>query len=270
VIVTRYAGRLLVVAQPDHGAQTGEIARAWGNEAIPPLVAHPDASRLAATHHDDGWAVWEHRPSLDPSIGQPIQFHDVRPAEHLAAYRAGIARAAQLDPWTGLLVSMHGAGLYNDRYGTYRLEEIGEQALTVGERALVDEFLADMATLQRGLYAEATGHRPVRAPHEHDDVLRDYLLLQVWDRLSLQFALRHAADGVIAPLPLPGRRGELRCAARGRFQLTLDPYPFAAATVDLPVAARLVEDRPYTDPEDFLEAMAAADPTVIECRAGRG
>ena len=47
--------------------------------------------------------------------------------------------AAWHDPTTGLLVSMHGAGLYNDRYGTFRL---AEQKFSPPERALVDEFLA--------------------------------------------------------------------------------------------------------------------------------
>jgi hypothetical protein len=40
------------------------------------------------------------------------------PHEHVPLYRRGIALAAAHDPTTGLLVSMHGAGLYNDCYGT--------------------------------------------------------------------------------------------------------------------------------------------------------
>jgi len=58
----------------------------------------------------------------------------------------GIQQAAEHDPTTGLLVSMHGAGLYNDRYGTFRL---AEQLVSDSERALVDEFLAEQALFQR-------------------------------------------------------------------------------------------------------------------------
>jgi hypothetical protein len=269
MILSRYDGRLLVVRQPDHGLQTGLIAEAWGNDEVPPPTEHRAAGRLAAAHHDDGWAIWERHPDIDPVSGQPIQFHQVKPREHIPSYRAGIERAAQLDPWTGLLVSMHGAGLYNDRYGSYRLEEVGEQALTDVERALVNEFLADMAALQSNLYSEAVGHRAPGAPHEVPEVMSAYLLLQVWDRISLQFALRHGADGVIAPLPAPSGRGELRCRARGRFTLALDPYPFATDTVDMPVTASLVADRVYSDPEDFIATLASAGQTEIECTATR-
>lgn len=274
MILSRYQGELLVVGQPDHGTQVGLIAAAWVNGpdhtglAAPP--GHDEANRLAAAHHDDGWAIWERRPDLDPRTGRPVQFYDLAPPEHLPAYRAGIERAARLDPWTGLLVSMHGAGLYNDRYGSHRLAEIGEQRLTEVERTLVEEFLADMAELQRRLYAEAVGHpAPPGGPHELPAVLDSYLLLQVWDRLSLQFVLRHGADGEIAPLAGPAR-GTLRCRARGPFVLALDPYPFVADRVELPVVAALVADRAYRDPEDFLATLAAAGPTVLECAAVRG
>ena len=269
MILSRYQGKLLVVRQPDHGRQTGLIAAAWGNEDVPPPVEHREAARLAAAHHDDGWAIWERHPDLEPATGQPIQFYDVKPPAHIPAYRAGIERAAQLDPWTGLLVSMHGAGLYNDRYRSYRLEEIGEQALTGTERALADEFLADMARLQADLYTEAVGRAAPAAPHELPEVMSAYLLLQVWDRLSLQFALRHAADAVIAPLPSAGGLGELRCQARGDLRLALEPYPFADDKVELPVAASLVPDRAYRDPEDFLDALASGGQTMLEATAVR-
>lgn len=265
MILSRYDGRLLVVRQPEHGTQTGVIAAAWGNDEIQPVADHREASRLAAAHHDDGWAIWERRPELDPDSGQPIQFHQVKPREHVPAYRAGILRAAQLDPWAGLLVSMHGAGLYNDRYGTYRLEELGEQTLTDDEHSLVKEFLADMAALQKDLYAEAIGHTAPKPPHELPEVMTGYLLLQVWDRISLQFALRHAADGVISPLPLPNGPGQLHCKARGRFKLALDPYPFDRDELVAPVTAQLIPDRAYQDPEDFLATLAATDQVGIEC-----
>ena len=269
MILSRYDGKLLVVRQTDHGTQTGLIAQAWGNDEVPPVMGHREASRLAAAHHDDGWAIWESHPDIDPSTGQPTQFYKVKPREHIPAYRAGIERAAQLDPWTGLLVSMHGAGLYNDRYSSYRLEEIRDRTLTDTERALVKEFLADMAQLQANLYAEAAGHAALHAPHELPEVMSAYLLLQVWDRLSLQFALRHGADGVISPLPSRDGSRELHCQARGRLRLALDPYPFANDSVSLPVVASLVPDRQYRDPEDFLAALASADATVLECTVTR-
>lgn len=272
MIVTRWQGQLLVVLQPDHGVQTGLIARAWGNEDVPPLAEHERASELAARHHDDGWAIWERHPTLEPATAQPVQFHAVAPIEHIAAYRAGIERAAQLDPWTGLMVSMHGAGLYNDRYGSYRLAEAGPASYTEQEQAVVTEFLADMAELQLRLagLSASHGHHPMSPAAEDPLIRHHYLLLQVWDRLSLQFAFRHARDGEIAPLPyVDNRPSSLRCGANGTMTLTLDPYPFIESETALPVRGYLVSDRAYTDPEDFVAALTAARPTDLECRALR-
>jgi hypothetical protein len=85
---------------------------------------------------------------------------------------------------------MHGAGLYNDRYGTFRL---AEQSFSASERALVDGFLAEHALFQQSLADRIRG----RAQHTHittdSQVWYNYLLLQVWDRLSLQYAFRLAA-----------------------------------------------------------------------------
>jgi hypothetical protein len=285
VILSRMQGRLMVVLQPDHGTQTGLFAQAWGNEDVPALTDHARASTLAARHHDDGWAIWERHPTFEETPGQPVQFHAVAPTEHIAAYRAGIERAAQIDPWAGLLVSMHGAGLYNDRYGTYRLAELAAGTeLSDGEQTVVTEFLTDMAALQGRLAEDSLGHA-LPHPASDDPVVRHhYLLLQVWDRLSLQFAYRHARDERISPLPwlagpsaslslqsasLSGPSTSLICRADGPMALTLDPYPFLDDEAVFPVRAHLLEDRPYRGAEDFVAALTAASPLELDCRTSR-
>lgn len=262
MILSRVPEGLLVVRQTDHGTQTGLFATAWGNEAVVPPAGPADAT-LAARHHDDGWAVWERRPTIDHDTGQPVQFLALTPVEHVPLYRAGIERAAQHSPWVGLLVSMHGAGLYNDRYGTFRLSE---RSFSPDEQALVDEFLSDMQALQDRLGTAAGQGTFGPGHHASDDpeVRARYLLLQVWDRLSLQYVFRLAGNGFIAPLP--GREG-LECRSDGLFGLTLDPYPFCDDRMTFPVSACVVPDRTYRSPEDFLEAVAKTPNTTIECRA---
>jgi hypothetical protein len=261
VILQRALGGLVVVRQPAHGDQTGLIADAW-LEAEPAVdSSHRVGRHLAAHHHDDGWALWERHPTIDPSQSRPYQFADLPPAEHIPMYRAGIMRTMQLDPWAGLLAGMHGAGLYNDRYGTYTLQE---QKFSPSEQTLVDEFLRDMETMRAGLIGRL-GHAPVSTPQDWPELWHDYLLLQVWDRLSLEFMLSLADDGRIAPLPLgDGTTGSLRCTRRGTATLVLDPYPFADGVVELPLAVTVVPDQPYPTPEAFLAAVMSAPTTVIE------
>jgi len=266
MIFQQYRNHLLVVRQPDHGVQTGLFAQRWGNEQTPPFTPREPVI-AAGTRHDDGWKAWEERPSLDPATGQPWQFYQLTPHEHVPLYRQGITMAAQYDLTTGLLVSMHGAGLYNDRYGTFRL---AERQFSPAEQALVDEFLAEQALFQQSLAERTLG----RELHTHvttdPHVWYNYLLLQVWDRLSLQYAFRLAADGEIAPLPRPdGATTVLRCRYNGDLSLLLDPYPFEESPHIFPLQARLLPAKPYRHTEEFLAAMAKAEVTILECRASR-
>jgi hypothetical protein len=222
----------------------------------------------AGTQHDNGWKEWEDRPSINPETGQPWQFLLLTPHEHVPLYRRGILRAAEFDPYTGLLVSMHGAGLYNDRYGTFRL---GERSLTPLERELVDEYLAEQELFQQSLAQRALR----RKLHSHvttdPQVWYNYLLLQVWDRLSIQFAFRLAADGEISPLPRPdGSTGTLGIKQTGELSVALAPYPFDDSPHHFPIVARLLEDKPYREPEEWLAAMAAAPVTMLDCRVSHG
>src|SRR5262249_52814758 len=187
--------------------------------------------------------------------------------EHVPLYRRGIAMAAQHDPTTGLLVSMHGAGLYNDRYGTFRL---AERQFSPSEQALVDEFLTEQALFQQSLAERALG----RQVHTHvtppPPFWYNYRWLRSGARLSLQYAFRLAADGDIAPLPRPdGTSAALHCRHTGDLSLRLAPYPFTQSPCTFPLQARLLPDRPYRNAEAFLVAMAQAEVTVLECPAGR-
>jgi len=271
VILTRIAAGLLVVRQTDHGDQTGLIADAWGNEDVAPVDArHEHPAALAAKHHDDGWTLWERHPTIDPDTELPYQFLALPPREHLPLYRAAVERAAQVDPLAGILISMHGAGIYNDRYGTFRLTE---RYFSPDEQMLVDEFLADMRHLQDELMA-GTGHRPITHAADEPHVMALYLALQIWDRLSLQFAFRLAADALIGPLPAGANTGgaatELRCRNDGSLALRIDPYPFVADETTFPLTACVVPDRAYRAPEEFLGEIAGAASTTLECvvRAG--
>lgn len=266
MILQRFKGALLVVRQTDHGLQTGLFAQHWGNETTPPFEPREQVIE-AGSRHDNGWRDWEAHPSIDPETQQPWQFLKLSPHEHVPLYRRGIREAADYDPYTGLLVSMHGAGLYNERYGTFRL---AEQHFSPEERMIVDEFLAEQALFQQSLAERALR----RDSHTHvttdPTVWRNYLLLQVWDRLSLQYAFRLSSDGEISPVPLPdGSTSTLRCTARGEHSLALDPYPFDNSPAVFPLETRLIPDKPYRTPEEFLAALTSVPVTTFECRATR-
>jgi hypothetical protein len=195
VIVRDLGDAWQVVLQTDHADLSAALARAWREQG--PL--HPSLV-VAAERHDDGWAVWEQAPRLDPD-GKPVNFLEVDIRSHLAFYRAGIAAITEQDPEAGLLVSMHGAGIYRQRYG---LDEALGLARAAEAQDEVDAFVAEQE-------ARFGGH-----PGER---WADYELLQLYDRLSLYFCMRDAEAGEEAELQ------GYRLEPLGPWHVRLSPYP---------------------------------------------
>jgi Protein of unknown function (DUF3891) len=184
-----------IVLQTDHADLSAAFARAWKTPLAPSLV-------VATERHDDGWAVWEQAPRVDAD-GKPVNFLEVDIRSHLAFYRAGIAAITEQDADAGLLVSMHGAGIYRQRYGLDPGLGLSRAAELQDE---VDAFVAE----QEAKFGNEPGARR-----------EDYELLQLFDRLSLYFCLRDVEGG---------ETGELQgytLEPVGPWRVKIDPFPFA-------------------------------------------
>jgi Protein of unknown function (DUF3891) len=207
-----------VVLQTDHAELSGAFARAWAEPG-----ARHESLALAALRHDDGWAVWERAPIVEPDTGRPLNFLDVGVPGHLAFYRACIAAVGEQDPYAGLLVSMHGAGIYRQRYGrdpSLKVTQAPEN------QSLVDAFVEE----QEASHADRMAATGVG----EDERWRDYELLQLYDRLSLYFCMRDVDRGEEAELQ--GHRLEPLAPWRIRMQ----PFPFAEEPARFTLARRLV------------------------------
>jgi hypothetical protein len=207
-----------VVLQTDHAELSGAFARDWAEP-----VRRQESLALAARRHDDGWAVWERAPGVEPETGRPLNFLDVGVPAHLAFYRACIAAVAEQDPYSGLLVSMHGAGIYRQRYGR-------DPGLVVSQaeaqRQLVDAFVEE----QEARYPE----RIAETGTGDEERWRDYELLQLYDRLSLYFCMRDVDRGEEAELQ--GHRLE----PLGPWRIRMQPFPFANGPARFSLARRIV------------------------------
>ena len=91
-----------IVMQVDHAVVSGQLADAWA-DGMEPRASVATAARL----HDIGWRHWEEAPRLNPDTGRPANFLDVVINEHLRLYRLGIEEVEAVDPYAGMLVSMH-------------------------------------------------------------------------------------------------------------------------------------------------------------------
>jgi len=242
VIVLDQPDAFQVVTQPEHALLSAELAAAWADQG----ELH-DSVVTAARRHDDGWGVWEQSPQVDDS-GRPIAVFDVDIRSHLAFYRAGIAAITEEDPYAGLLVSMHGAGIYQQRYGT-------DLALNMSgaskAQELVDGFIREQEV---GFSARAQALRV-----DGDQCWADYHRLQWFDRLSLAFCLRDWDD----PAPEPIDLGEFTITPLGAWGARVSPWPFKTQMALFSLARRRYERRSWTRPE-FYNAFKNQQPETVE------
>jgi hypothetical protein len=257
VIVRDCGDSWQVVLQTDHADLAGQFARAWGSaEAVAPPVPL-EAVAVAAARHDDGWAVWERAPSLDGDGARPRNFLDVQIPSHLAFYRAAIAAVLDHDPYAGMLVSMHGAGIYRGRYGTQP-----SLKLTFADevRDQVDDFVAEQEKLHARLASELGVAEEER--------WTNYRFLQVYDRLSLYFCLSDTAAGEgieIDPIPLDyaGGAATLSLEPLGAWQVGAEPYPFAESPAAFTLVRRVLDKRSWPDAESFRRDFFGSAPETV-------
>ena len=92
----------LLTTQADHAALAGEMARNIVNPNFPAL----DSEIIQAISvHDDGWKQVDN-PSINTQR-RPLSFFEESPVDIFRAWKGSIARATQVAPIAGILVSEH-------------------------------------------------------------------------------------------------------------------------------------------------------------------
>jgi hypothetical protein len=246
MIVCDLGDRWQIVMQTDHADLSGGFARKWKQRGD-----RSDSLAIAAERHDDGWAVWEQAPMCDLETGKPVNFLDVGVLSHLAFYRAGIAAITEQDPYAGLLVSMHGAGIYRGRYGLQP-----DLRLTFAEdaRAQVDAFVEE----QESGFDARDAELGVTAEQRR----RDYELLQIYDRMSLLFCMNDALS------PPPAEFSGYSFRPDGTGTISSDPFPFEGEE-SFSLLRRVLPKSRWSNESEFRQDLLGTEPerTSITVRA---
>ena len=61
----------------------------------------------AIAHHDDGWVAWDSEPKIDPKLGRPRGFDEMKRQDSLSIWQKSIERAAEYGPLAGATVAAH-------------------------------------------------------------------------------------------------------------------------------------------------------------------
>jgi hypothetical protein len=186
------------------------------------------------------------------------------PAVTTRLYERGLDAVESIDPYAGLLSSLHFSGFFTSHWDWHHGHRL--PILEGAEGEAVDRFVALERERQRRL-RERLGVGGGAA----DRVLMcGYFWLQLWDRISLDVC-RHgfggwSGDYPPAPVdPAPGAETvRLHVALEPGGVCRLDPYPLLALPFRARVPAALVPPEAVADPAELRRAWRAGGVDSID------
>lgn len=214
---------------------------------------------ILAAEHDLCWVYHDHRPRLEPNSGKPYDYATLPYAQHTALYREGARYLAEREPYAGLLLSLHGTGIYNGRHGTDA--EMVRPIRSDEEDRAVKAYLEDGESFRSRLSEQIQ-----RAGGEEADALAppvlwaNYHLMQNWDRLGLLMCKRRDTDFEICPTPTDaqGSLSQLYFHRIDEYCFRAEPYPFRASPVTFCVKGRYLDCTTFADEAAYHDALDRA------------
>jgi hypothetical protein len=176
MIVRRDGDDLLLVRQADHALLSGWLAAGWG--APPWQAPEPrEPTIIGARLHDLAWTPFDEQLRLRPD-GQPYAFFEVERSISTEFYLRGLDAVEAMEPYAGLLGSLHYSGFYASHWGWQHWAK-PSQLEDVLERFVARE-LERQGRLRRQLGFGPTEERRLAC---------NYFWLQLWDRISLDICM---------------------------------------------------------------------------------
>ncbi len=226
MIVREDGDHLVLVRQADHALLSGWLAAAWG---APPWTApRPyDGAVVGARLHDLAWTAFDETLPCRPD-GRPYVFHEVARSITTGLYRHGVDAVEAIDPYGGLLTSLHLSGFFTHHWewghGHPPPTLEGEEGAAIGR--FVEHELARQRRLRVDLGIDGgAGER---------ELMCNYYWLQLWDRLSLYVCWFGPAgwSGDLPATPVSAEPGAETVSLHVELEpggvCRLDPYPLLA------------------------------------------
>jgi hypothetical protein len=248
---------LVLIGQTDHSRFVGQLAAHWGNREFESPRPYDSVVR-AATFHDYGWLRYETSPLIAPETGEPYPFLQVPMTEsQLAAYQWALDWMAGIDPYSGLIVSMHRTGLWKGRYDTIKHPAWRYNLTTLSPE--VQGFIARNEVWQERQ----------RAAFDAKEVWTNYRLMQIWDLLGLYFCCQEPYPDHVDPVPASytSARDEgvrMVMTPDGPQRVAFDPYPFDVRPCRVQLAFKRVPSAAFPNLESFRRAWFGANLGLFE------
>lgn len=265
--------KLMLALQFDHSRVAGFFAAHWGNEEFD--RPEPYASVvLAAQEHDIGWWEWEMKPSTLNDKGFPMDYHDgsfkFLGQLRLDFYRNAVDKVLQRDPYAAMLIAMHGVALMNAGYGKY--DHPPDRTADPRVRSYVDH----QEELRKRLAIELSQSEDFRDYTSNERIWTNYEYIEVFDQLAQYVCNRYPLNSkkrelgpsdTLNDVNVPRKMGtdpvRLHIDTVAKHRAIVDPYPFAVDPLIFSFPARLVPNRAYADPDEFLNEFYRGERITI-------
>jgi hypothetical protein len=258
-----------LITQDDHARLSGQLARHLGGR----LIQKPTDERFftAVTNHDCGWPLHDDAPSLD-NQGRPRDVFDSQPptssAASFAVWQASAERAAAIDPYVGLLVSLHSLALSLHLASTtnlatgpgavFDLNKFQHRMIELQEQLRKNLGFRTDLPLHNGL-AETAGD-----PNEKRLAFH-FRLLEAMDQLSLDVLCTNPPVQRIQIPTAPGSRSiSLTTKRTNDTTMQIAPWPFEVPTLTLTIPYRALPAHPFTDVNQFHADLKSAHTAQLQ------
>jgi hypothetical protein len=279
IVIRRAADRdFLLITQHDHALLSGELAEAFGNELFSP--PQPRESVLKGIRlHDCGWPMHDDQPTLNRD-GLPLDVFEITRDIALPVWTESADRAAEKDPYAGLLVSLHVLSLsvfattqQNFEHEKFDVENSAARfAVTKFQHREIER--QDNLRMRLGLRTEkhALHRQPQEALQKKEDQLTfNFRMLQAMDVISLAACCTRPPSATTQDvMPQPGGAPMKLALTRRGNDVIVDPWPFGVAEIELKIPATRVPNMKFAKVEDFRAVYASAPAEIITCRVLAG
>lgn len=269
----------LLITQDDHARLSGRMAERVGNaQFATPLPRKQVIDGIAL--HDCGWPLHDEQPTLNKQ-GLPLHVLESPMPVATRVWAESARRASEVDPYTGLLVSLHVLAL--SAFAKRHDDTPHERFENAHDLFLLNQFQQDQIELQDdlrrrlGMGTDVLRRLGLAQPgpgfrDEREQLLTfHYNLLKMMDRLSLDACcndpLFPKIEGVF---PRPGADPvDVRVEHPGEGHLAIDVWPFGEEELEFRISCRRVPGREYSDEAEFREMYARAPVESFTVRISR-
>jgi hypothetical protein len=259
---TAAGDRWFAMYSVDHAKGAELIAQEFGNADFAPPPAH-ELTVAATRDHEEGWRRVDDPLLRNPDTGLPFLPSETPHPLHVFKALVSADVSERKHPFCGLLVSMHGAGVYLGRMGVSSKHVV--EHVPDADRPLVDRLLAYERERQEHLKSTLADDPALRELADERGIAQSYKLLEFADTLALYFQqgdppedwraeefpnVPVAADSVTDVTVRPLDEGVV----------TLEPYPFGSDRIELVCEGRWLT--PQASDEDFARAFSDSPPVA--------